>query len=214
VLEAHLFNPHYIALRQDDAELQLHSLAACHSLIGSLSAHGLLSVVPSEPAGIPGSVESLQRLDLQAECVGSGFDAALSRRAPLSSPRAGSDSEDSEDPAQMRRQLEVVCHRWLLSMWPVVSKLLDSPWSTIRTASVALLTLVASCTRRHACCSTLSYRRFQVLMIHSVQRLLSSCDWRSKLGGLRCLTVCVGFITVVLCVFSYHIAQFLQGSSS
>jgi hypothetical protein len=57
-------------------------------------------------------------------------------------------------------------------MWPVVSKLLDSPWSTIRTASVALLTLIASCTQRHACCSTLSYRRFQVVMIDSVQRLL------------------------------------------
>jgi hypothetical protein len=193
LLEAHLFNPHYIALRQDDAELQLHSLAACHSLIGSLTAHGLLCVVPVEHGDVSGGTESVQRLDLEAECVDRRFDGASSRRAPLSPPDADSGSEHTDDPAHMQQQLESVSHRWLLSMWPVVSKLLDSPWSTIRTASVALLTLIASCRQRHACCSTLSYRRFQVVMIDSVQRLLLSCDWRSKLGGLRCLTVCVRY---------------------
>jgi hypothetical protein len=190
VLDVHLFNPHSIALRQDDAELQLHALAACHSLIGSLAAHGLICVVPfglSDGSGT--GPENVQRLDLQAECVDDVFDGGSSRRGPLFSPVVGATSEDYDDPAQMQHQLQCISHRWVLSMWPVVSRLLDSPWSTIRTASVALLTLMASCTQRHACCSTLSYRRFQVLMIDSVQRLLSSCDWRSKLGGLRCLTV-------------------------
>ena len=194
LLEAHLFNPHSIALRQDDAELQLHALAACHSLIGSLTAHGLISVVPSD------SGDNTQTLDLLADCVGVGFDAASSRRVPLFSRDAGSSGEESDDPAQMLRQLECLSHRWVIHMWPVVSRLLDSPWSTIRTASVALLSLMASCTQRHACCSTLSYRRFQVLMIDSVQRLLSSCDWRSKLGGLRCLTVCVRMLPAAAAV--------------
>jgi hypothetical protein len=211
LLEAHLFNPHSIALRQDDAELQLHALAACHSLIGSLTAHGLISVVPSE---IGDSADSAQTLDLQADCVGVGFDGGSSRRVPLFSRDAGSSGEESDDPAQMLRQLEYLSHRWVIHMWPVVSRLLDSPWSTIRTASVALLSLMASCTQRHACCSTLSYRRFQVLMIDSVQRLLSSCDWRSKLGGLRCLTVCVR-VFPASAAFQAHsrMQQVLQSSS-
>jgi hypothetical protein len=211
LLEAHLFNPHSIALRQDDAELQLHALAACHSLIGSLTAHGLISVVPSE---VGDSADSTQTLDLQADCVGVGFDGGSSRRVPLFSRDAGSSGEESDDPAQMLRQLECLSHRWVIHMWPVVSRLLDSPWSTIRTASVALLSLMASCTQRHACCSTLSYRRFQVLMIDSVQRLLSSCDWRSKLGGLRCLTVCVRVFPAAA-AFQAHsrMQQVLQSSS-
>jgi hypothetical protein len=195
VLESHLFNPHLIALQQEDAELQLHALAACHSLIGSMSSHGLVCVIP-ELNDKPGLAENLQRLDLEAERVSGGFDGSSARGVHWLSSRTDSGSEDSDDLAQLQRQLLCISHRWIMSMWPVVSRLLDSPWSTIRTASVALLTLMASCTQRHACCSTLAYRRFQVNMIDSVQRLLSSCDWRSKLGGLRCLTVCVA-----LCAF-------------
>jgi hypothetical protein len=215
VLDAHLFSPHSIALRQDDAELQLHALAACHSLIGSLTAHGLICVVPLGPSdGVGSGLESVQRLDLQAECADGGFDGSSSRRGPLFSPLSGFDSEDCDDPAQMQRQLQCVSHRWILSMWPVVSRLLDSPWSTIRTASVAVLTLMASCTQRHACCSTLSYRRFQVFLIDSVQRVLSSCDWRSKLGGLRCLTVCARRLCTQTFYFIHSRIQVLQGSAA
>jgi len=90
---------------------------------------------------------------------------------------SGSGSEEDDGPQHTLRLLECVCHRWLLTMWPIVSRLLSSPWTTIRTASVALLTLMAGCTQRHACCSTLSYRRFQVLMIDSVKRLLVLLMW-------------------------------------